>query len=76
MRLATAFAVAVLFMLAIVITGDQMVGLTPSTPEMTHVDRMHHLRLVATALAIVVSVDAIFIWLALRHPPSDDEGFE
>lgn len=75
MRLAAAFAVAVVLMLAVVIAGDQMIGLTPATPEMTHVDRMHHLRLVAAAAAIVVSVDAVFIWLALRRPP-EDEGFE
>ena len=75
MRLAAAFGVAVVLMLGTVIAGDQMIGLTPATPEMAHVDRMHHLRLVAAAAAIVVTVDAAFIWLALRHPPRA-EGFE
>ena len=73
MRLAAAFGAAVVLMLAIVITGDQMVGLTPATPEMTHVDRMHHLHLVGAALALVAAVDAVFIWFALRHPPAEED---
>jgi heme/copper-type cytochrome/quinol oxidase subunit 2 len=75
-RLAAAFAAAVVLMLAVVIAGDQLIGLTPATPEMTHVDRMHHLRLVGAALGIVIAVDAVFVWLALRHPPTDEQGFQ
>lgn len=80
MRLAVAFGVAVLFMLTVVIVGDQVVGLSPTTPGMTDADRMRHLRLVAAALSLVISVDVVFIWLALRHPPAaelePDDGVE
>lgn len=80
MKLAAAFGIAVVFMLAVVIAGDQMVGLSPATPVMTDADRMRHLRLVGAALTVVVLVDAVVVWLALRHPPAADptldDGFE
>jgi hypothetical protein len=71
-RLRVAFGVAVLIMLAVVIAGDQVVGLSPATPVMTDADRMRHLRLVAAAVGLVISVDAFFVWLALRHPPGPE----
>ena len=72
MKITIAFGIGVLLMLAIVITGDQMVGITPEMPPMTAADRMRQLDIVVGAVGIVVCVNAFFIWLALRHPPRDE----
>jgi hypothetical protein len=72
MKLALVFGIAILIVLAIVIAGDQMVGITPAMPPMTAADRMRQLDIVVGAVGIVVCVNAVFIWLALRHPPRDE----
>jgi hypothetical protein len=72
MRVAAAFGLAVLVMLAVVITGDQMVGIKPEMPPMSDANRMGHLQIVIAALGIVVCLNALFIWLALRYPPADE----
>ena len=72
MKVGLAFGIAVTFVLAIVIAGDQMVGITPAMPPMTAADRMRQLDIVVGAVGIVVCVNAFFIWLALRHPPRDE----
>jgi hypothetical protein len=72
MKLALAFGIGVLLMLAVVITGDQVVGLSPATPAMSNSTRMARLDIVIAALGIVVCVNAFFIWLAIKHPPRDE----
>jgi len=72
MKITIAFGIGVLLMLAIVITGDQMVGITPEMPPMTAADRMRQLDIVVGAVGIVVCVNALFIWLTLRHAPRDE----
>jgi hypothetical protein len=72
MKLAVLFALGVVLMLAVVVTGDQMVGISPATPEMSNSTRMARLDIVVAALGIVVCVNALFIWLAVKHPPRDE----